>query len=159
MTTQSKKPPRMSTLPDVLDRVLAAPYARTLLKDPDGYGAQVLEFPGCYSAGATAREAIDNLDAAIALWVGAALAQGQSIPEPFATAEYSGRVTLRLPPDTHRRAVQAAALQGISLNRWLSDAIARATGELAATAVPAATERGVLRRVAENSPAGAYGLP
>ncbi len=110
--------------------VLAAPYARVLRRDADGgFGAEALEFPGCYSAGADGPEALANLDEAMALWVASQLEQGQEIPPPLAVAEYSGRVTLRLPPSLHERAALLAVAEGVSLNRWLSAAVAVYAGE------------------------------
>jgi antitoxin HicB len=53
------------------------------------------------------------------------LEHGDPIPEPLATREYSGRLALRLPPSLHRRVAERAALENVSLNRYLSDLIAR----------------------------------
>ena len=36
---------------------------------------------------------------------------------------YSGKVLLRLPPALHGLAVKAAALEGVSLNEWLSQQV------------------------------------
>ena len=44
---------------------------------------------------------------------------------------YSGRILVRGTPDVHRRAVEAAARAGISLNEWIVGAIDRAAGEVA----------------------------
>ena len=104
-------------------QVLAAPYARVFRHDEDGVGAEVLEFPGCYSAGDDGPEAWANLEEAMALWVASQLAQGQEIPEPFAAKEYQGRISLRVLPSVHARAAMLAAAEGVSLNRWLSSAV------------------------------------
>ena len=40
------------TMASGIAAVLAAPHARVFRHDDDGVGAEVLEFPGCYSAGA-----------------------------------------------------------------------------------------------------------
>ena len=50
---------------------------------------------------------------------------GDPIPAPLATREYSGRLALRLPSSLHRRVAERAALEHVSLNRYLSDLIAR----------------------------------
>src|SRR5690242_20559866 len=84
---------------------LRLPYSRLLVPDQDGgYSAEILEFPGCYSEGESANEALENLEVAAANWIEAALQQGQSIPEPTGDCEYSGKVALRLPRSTHRKA-------------------------------------------------------
>ena len=41
---------------------------------------------------------------------------------------FSGRVPLRLRPELHRAATEAARAAGKSLNAWLSDTIEQATG-------------------------------
>ena len=41
---------------------------------------------------------------------------------------FSGRVPLRLRPEVHRAATEAAHSEGKSLNAWLSEAIEQATG-------------------------------
>ena len=101
-----------------------APYSRVLTREEDGgYSASVLELPGCFSGGDTAREAMDNLDEAIALWVEAEAEDGHDIPPPSRAIEYSGRLTLRLLPSIHERAALLAQQEGVSLNRYLAAAI------------------------------------
>jgi len=41
---------------------------------------------------------------------------------------YSGRMMLRIDPDTHRRAANAAELAGQSLNQWAETALSKAAG-------------------------------
>ncbi|MCF8077127.1 MAG: toxin-antitoxin system HicB family antitoxin, partial [Desulfotignum sp.] len=36
---------------------------------------------------------------------------------------YSGKLTLRLPPQTHAEIAQAAAQKGTSLNKWVTDTL------------------------------------
>ena len=43
---------------------------------------------------------------------------------------YSGRVLFRVSPDIHRRAAQAARMEGMSLNQWGEQLLERATIEL-----------------------------
>ena len=40
---------------------------------------------------------------------------------------YSGKLMLRLAPETHRRAALAAELAGVSLNQWAEKTLAEAT--------------------------------
>jgi len=108
---------------------LSKPYSRVLLPDPSGgYFAQILEFPGCFSQGETADEAIANLEEAMAGWIEAALELGQSIPPPEASYGHSGHVALRLPKSLHREAARRAKLEGTSLNQFLTTAIAARLG-------------------------------
>ncbi|MFT4178470.1 MAG: type II toxin-antitoxin system HicB family antitoxin [Thermomonas sp.] len=46
------------------------------------FGVVVPDLPGCFSAGDTLDEALLNAEAAVAMWIDAALDQGQDIPPP-----------------------------------------------------------------------------
>ena len=46
------------------------------------FGVAIPDLPGCFSAGDTLDEAIDNAEAAATLWIDAALDAGQAIPKP-----------------------------------------------------------------------------
>lgn len=73
--------------------LLLRPYHRVISGDPDeGYIGEVLEFPGCLTAGATPEEALRNLDEAMAAWLSSALAHGDPIPEPVADASIRTRI-------------------------------------------------------------------
>jgi antitoxin HicB len=108
---------------------LRKPYARVIIPDESGrYAAQVLEFPGCFAEGDTPEEAYGNLQEAAKNWVDSAQSQGMAIPEPFATQAYSGTISLRLPKSMHKRAVEYAHRDGVSLNQFLVAAIAARVG-------------------------------
>jgi predicted RNase H-like HicB family nuclease len=47
-------------------------------------GVVVPDLPGCFSAGDTIEEAIDNAKEAIELWLEAAIDEGMPVPEPSA---------------------------------------------------------------------------
>jgi len=112
-----------------IQEIVARPYTRMFTPDDGMYVGRVLEFPGCHAEGEDIAEALTNLDEALAGIVDSMLDHGDAIPEPLNTREYSGRLALRLPPSLHGRIAERAALEGISLNRWLSDAIAAAAGD------------------------------
>ena len=115
----------------VISAAQLGPYARILTRDEGGrYAAEVLEFPGCFSSGDSAEEAMANLDEAIEVWVGAALDEGAEVPPPMLHSEFSGRVTLRLLPSVHERAAIMARREGVSLNRLLSNAVSHYVGYL-----------------------------
>lgn len=50
----------------------------------------------------------------------------KEIPQPIATRQYSGRFNVRVPESLHRELSITAAEQGVSLNRLVSDRLARA---------------------------------
>jgi predicted HicB family RNase H-like nuclease len=47
-------------------------------------------------------------------------ANEETVPEPIALRHDSGKFTVRIPPDLHRRLALEAAESGISLNRLAS---------------------------------------
>jgi hypothetical protein len=47
-------------------------------------------------------------------------ANEETVPEPIALRHYSGKFTVRIPPELHRRLALEAAESGISLNRLVS---------------------------------------
>ena len=58
-------------------------YTLVVTRDPEGtYSAQVIEFPGCFSGGASAAEAASSIEEAMALWIESELEQGRPIPPP-----------------------------------------------------------------------------
>lgn len=109
-------------------KYLKQPYSRVLIPDEDGYAAEILEFPGCYSQGDTAQEALMNIEEAAKNWIEATLEAGRPIPSPTTDYEYAGKVALRLPSSIHRQAVRMAERDGTSLNQWLVSAIAARVG-------------------------------
>jgi predicted RNase H-like HicB family nuclease len=52
------------------------------------FGVAVPDLPGCFSAGDTLDEAIDNAKEAIALWLETALDDDQTIPQPGTVAQH-----------------------------------------------------------------------
>ena len=117
------------TKKSALDEILAKPYAVEFVygeTPQEGVVAQVAEWPGCMTAGATRELAISYLRDAMHDWAEARLEAKLEIPEPMAT--FSGKVLLRIPRAVHRAAEQRAREEGTSLNTWLTTAIARELG-------------------------------
>ncbi|MDP2818824.1 MAG: type II toxin-antitoxin system HicB family antitoxin [Polaromonas sp.] len=52
------------------------------------YGVVVPDLPGCFSAGDTLDEAMDNAKEAIELWLEVAIDDGMAIPQPGALADH-----------------------------------------------------------------------
>jgi predicted RNase H-like HicB family nuclease len=108
---------------------LKKPYGRLLVPEEEGgYHAEIIEFPGCFAEGETAAEAAANLEDAASSWLMAAIAKGQTIPEPMEELEYSGKLVVRLPKSLHRRAAFAANLDGVSLNQFIVSTVAEQVG-------------------------------
>ena len=69
-------------------------------------------------------EAYRNLEASAIGWIESCIELGQSIPEPFSSVGFSGKIALRLPKSIHRQASRMAARDGVSLNQFLVSAVA-----------------------------------
>jgi len=108
---------------------LKLPYTRILVpNDQEGYSAEILEFPGCFAEGATAEEAVADLEEAALAWVQSCISQGIDVPEPFANHGYGGKIALRLPRSLHRQVARMAERDRTSLNQFLIAAIASTVG-------------------------------
>jgi predicted HicB family RNase H-like nuclease len=109
--------------------ILRRPYSRVLIpQDEGGFTAEILEFPGCFAEGDSADEANAHLEAAADSWLLACFESGKSIPDPLAEYEGSGKFALRLPRSLYGRAAKAAARDGVSLNQFITDAVAEKVG-------------------------------
>jgi antitoxin HicB len=63
--------------------IIDRPYHRVISGEPrEGYLGEVLELPGCLTAGETPEAALRGLEEAMAVWVESALVHGDVIPEP-----------------------------------------------------------------------------
>ncbi|MXW23506.1 MAG: type II toxin-antitoxin system HicB family antitoxin [Chloroflexi bacterium] len=116
------------------DLIAARPYTFTLVLNEGGvWTSGVLEIPGVVSEGDDPAEAIEMARDALREMAIVRIEDGLEIPEPFNSRDYSGKLQLRIPPGLHRRAAMLAAQEGVSLNRWLSAAVAASSNEPAAS--------------------------
>jgi predicted RNase H-like HicB family nuclease len=125
---------KMATEALVFDpkEILKRPYARILTPDPDGrFTAEIMEFPGCVAFGDDAANALANLNEVASEWIVAAVEQGQEIPDPMDSADFSGKLVLRMSKGLHRRAALCAEREGVSLNQFITTCLAEAVGERA----------------------------
>jgi predicted RNase H-like HicB family nuclease len=109
---------------------MALPYRLLVVRDADDKGkpwtASVEELPGCTTRGRTAEEALSGIEAVMANWISVALAEGRDIPEPRPVDSYSGRLLLRMPRTLHAELTRASEREGVSLNQFITDALAAA---------------------------------
>ena len=88
------------------------------------YVASVVEFPSLSWLHADQGKALRGLVELVDEVVADMEASGDSIPEPIADRRFSGKFNVRLPESLHRELALAAAEQGVSLNRLVSDRLA-----------------------------------
>ena len=83
------------------------------------------EFPSLSWLALTPEAALKGIRKVVADVVADLEANGETVPEPIATKQYSGKFMVRVPPDLHRRLVLEAAEAGVSLNRIASAKLSR----------------------------------
>jgi antitoxin HicB len=114
-------------------RLQALSYTREIVPNSDGtWFARIVEFPGCMTEGTTADDALANLQDAMASWIEVRLEDADSIPEPASIDAYSGKFVVRVPRGLHRDLARRADVDGVSLNQFVSVALARSVGDKSA---------------------------
>lgn len=116
-----------------IEEYLGLPYAIVLVHDADqdgnsGWVAEVEELPGCISQGATPQEALERVQDAMRDWLAVALEDGVAIPEPHTAEDFSGRFLVRVPASLHADLARSAGREGVSLNQFVTSALAGAVG-------------------------------
>lgn len=122
---------RASPEPPKTDSLLSMPYPVTLVRDDADEGSWVATIdalPGCTARGVTPDETLERASAAVAEWVEAAKREGRDVPEPKSLHAHSGRLLLRMPQTLHAELSRAAEREKVSLNQFITDALAGALG-------------------------------
>jgi predicted HicB family RNase H-like nuclease len=88
--------------------------------------ATVAEFPSLSWLAPTQVEALRGIADVVRDVLADLAASGEPVPEPLSERSYSGRFVVRVPAEVHRRLAREAAEQHVSLNRLVSDRLARA---------------------------------
>lgn len=103
-------------------------YAYRVRWSPDDgeFLATVAEFPSLSWLAEDPQKAMKGLLDLVAAAVSDMDAAGEPIPEPLSDRRFSGKFNVRVPESLHRELVLAAAEEGVSLNRLVSDRLARA---------------------------------
>lgn len=110
-----------------ISRRKAMSYARELIRNSDGtWFGRILEMPGCMTEGDTEIEILEMLDDAMSEWISAKLEDNESIPDPIAQSDFSGKFMVRTPRSLHRDLARRAEAEGVSLNAWITTTLARA---------------------------------
>jgi predicted HicB family RNase H-like nuclease len=102
------------------------PYTITIeRRDDQGpyYVARYLELPHFIMTGATPEQAVKELESEKRDWFEFNLKQGNEIPLPLKSRNYSGKIILRMSPKLHEHLIRLAELQGVSLNSLMVKAI------------------------------------
>jgi predicted HicB family RNase H-like nuclease len=114
-----------------LEYYLSLPYTIILERWDDDkqpyWVARVAELPHCLIHGDSPEEAIKEIDEVKKDWIISNLKRGLPIPEP-SPRKYSGKMILRISPSLHKLLVHRAEVEGMSLNQYMSTALATSVG-------------------------------
>jgi len=103
--------------------------------DEDGaFVAVCPEFEGLSALGATAKEAVEELESAIALAVETHQEEGWPLPQARLRQRFSGQFRVRLPRSLHAWLVLEAEREGVSLNSLVLACLSEARGSHSAVA-------------------------
>ena len=124
---------QVKTKAHTLEEYLALPYTIEIYRDDtDGataYVARVVELPGCLTQADSFEELEEMIQDAMRAWIETALEDGQLVPEPRTSEQFSGKFVVRVPRSLHRQLVEAAEHDGVSLNMFVNVALAQTVGE------------------------------
>jgi len=79
--------------------------------------ARCLEFPSLAAHGSTPEKALAEIEFVVSESLRWMEEEGEPIPEPLGSRRFKGNITLRVPPDVHRRLAILSAEQGVSINQ------------------------------------------
>ncbi len=123
----------MSTITKTVKEYLELPYTIEVVKDEtdeySGWFARVVELPGCMTQADSFEELSDMINDAMSAWIESALEDGERVPVPRPTEDYSGRFVVRIPKSLHRELVEMAERDGVSLNTFVNVALGKVTGQ------------------------------
>jgi antitoxin HicB len=123
----TRAPPKREGEPDPR----AVPYPVTLVRDEGDdadWVATIDALPGCSARGSSPDEALERVATAVTGWVDAARQEGKEVPEPKTAQSHSGRLLLRMPQTLHAELARAAERERVSLNQFITDALAGSLG-------------------------------
>ena len=111
-----------------LDHYVSLPYSVRIYPESDGsgYTAEIPDLPGCITCADTLDEVWLLIEDAKRGWLELALADGDPIPQPAPPIEEhpSGKFTVRVPRSLHRKLAEEARREGVSLNQFVTVALA-----------------------------------
>src|SRR3989304_1084703 len=99
---------------------------RVLWSEEDGeYVGLCAEFPSLSGLAKTQQEALAGIQKPVQEIIRDMKTTGEIPPQPLSTRRYSGKFTVRIPPEVHRRLQIEAAEAKVSFNRLVSSKLSR----------------------------------
>lgn len=93
--------------------------------DDEAYVARVAEFKSLAAHGDTAASALTEIQEVVKIVLIDLEENGEPIPQPLSETKYSGKFILRMTPSLHRRLAEQASLEGVSLNQFVNQNLAK----------------------------------
>ncbi len=100
-------------------------YRVQWVEEDEEYVGLCAEFPSLSWLAATPEDALSGIREVVGDVVADMQANGEDVPVPLSTKQYSGKFMVRVPPQVHRSLALAAAEAGVSLNRLASAKLSR----------------------------------
>lgn len=100
-------------------------YRVTWSEEDNEYVGLCAEFPSLSWLARTPEAALKGVRRLVAEVVKDMRERGETIPEPIASRQYSGKFMVRVPPEVHRSLAVQAAEAGVSLNRIASSKLSQ----------------------------------
>ncbi len=113
---------------------MGLPYPVRIYPEPDGsgYTAEIPDLPGCITCAETVPELWEMIEDAKRTWLEGSLEENLPIPEPAPvegeTEDLSGKFTVRVPRSLHRKLIEQARREGVSLNQFINVTLAESVG-------------------------------
>ncbi len=95
-------------------------YRVTWSEDDNEYVGLCAEFPSLSWLAKKPETALKGIRKLVEEVVRDMRKEGEAVPEPIASRQYSGKFMVRVPPQVHRKLAIQAAESGVSLNRLAS---------------------------------------
>jgi predicted HicB family RNase H-like nuclease len=103
-----------------MDKMDKYTYRVTWSEEDGEYVGLCTEFPSLSWLADTQEAALAGIRDTVKKVVQDMQSTGETIPQPLATKRYSGKFTVRVPPDVHRKLQIQAAESNVSINRLVS---------------------------------------
>lgn len=87
--------------------------------EDEAYIATVAEFPSLSAAEQDRSEALSSITNLVADIIQEMQDNGEIVPVPLGSRKFSGKISLRMTPEQHRRVAIEAAEQQVSINQLL----------------------------------------
>ncbi|NRA46282.1 MAG: type II toxin-antitoxin system HicB family antitoxin [Oligoflexales bacterium] len=88
-------------------------------EEDDCFIASVLEIPNIKAHGDSHEDAMREIKTVTAFTLRLMKDEGEVIPEPLSKKNYSGKFTLRMSKETHKKLVIESTIAGVSLNSFI----------------------------------------